>query len=112
MKKSRSLRTTIKSAIVAALGAAVVGVVAAPALAVGYGNTVLNCRGMYYNTAWGQECPSPGAKFLGNYKSKGNCTYQSDPTLTVKRSVGSTAPKYGPSCTFSVIAVDTEYIGS
>jgi hypothetical protein len=113
MKYAKLLRPALKGGAIATLSIAVLGAVAAPASAYSFGNTVLNCRGIYWNTAWAQECPtsSGGAYETGTYKSVGNCSAQTDPTLSVGRKAGTGTRKYGINCTFSVSGVSTSFIG-
>lgn len=100
-----------KGAVVVTGAAAIVAAAAAasPALAGGYGNTVNNCYGIYFNTDWDQRCGSGGASVSGVYNSTGDCTSSADRYVSRYRSRGNTTSVDGEDCRFQVVNVRTSF---
>lgn len=71
---TRKFRALSKAALVVTLSGAAAVVASAPAFGAGYGNSVHNCYGIYWNTDWNQNCNNGGARYEGYYKSTANCT--------------------------------------
>ncbi|QOV35644.1 hypothetical protein IM697_37245 [Streptomyces ferrugineus] len=94
---------------VALLSVGAVGAAAPNVFAEGYGNTVHNCYGIYWNTDWDQRCWSGGARNAGQYQSTSDCTFDGDETLNRYRSIGSTTSYDGEDCIFEVVGVDTVF---
>lgn len=92
-------------AIVTASVGAAIAAAAAPALAAGYGNTVNNCYGVYYNTDWDANCGAGGATARGVYNYTGDCTSSADRYVSVQRSVGNATSYDGGDCRFQVANV-------
>ncbi|MFE9048383.1 hypothetical protein [Streptomyces rubiginosohelvolus] len=90
-----------------ALGAAAATMPAAQAA--GYGNTVRNCYGIYWNTDWDQRCWSGGATATGQFQSTADCTFDGDESVNKFRNIGSTSSVDGEDCIFEVVYVDTVY---
>ncbi|GAB3801752.1 hypothetical protein [Micromonospora zhanjiangensis] len=100
-KRSVSKRAT-RVAVLGLLAAGATGAIAtSPAFAAGTSDTVGNCYTQWWNTAWAQKCPAPGAKWTETYESGITCSAQGGRTLTVGRAKGSTSTVNGSDCTFS-----------
>ena len=110
-KPNNSLILAAKTGVVLLLAGAAMIVLSPAANATSYGNAVFNCEGVFWHTAWGQQCVAPGAGLAGNYKSTADCSVEQDPWLIVTRSQGSTTRFYGPDCTYLVRLVTTGFIG-
>ena len=91
-----------QAAVLGLLAAGTAGMVATgPASAAGTSSKVFNCYTQWWNTAWAQQCDSPGAKYAGKYISGVDCTAQSGKSIEVGRAQGSTTTAKGSDCVFS-----------
>lgn len=97
-----SVKKLGEAALLTAMAGGIFGL-AAPgtAQAAGTSGTVAGCYTQWWNTAWAQKCPSPGAVFTGTYQSSVNCSVTGTRYLTVGRAQHSTGTVSGSDCAFS-----------
>jgi len=108
MRRTSALRRVAEAGLVAALTTVSAGVLAAPALAANYGNTVNNCYGIYWTRDWNQECGSGGADAAGNYATYADCTYTpGEEHIEKYRIVGSTESYDGDDCAYGIASLTT-----
>ena len=109
MLGARGKKKIIQLVAVAGLGVAAREVGAGSAKAASYGTATNNCYGIYWHTAWGQECGIGGASAAGYFKSTANCTapQPNDITFEKYRIKGETARKNGTDCDHGIHGVTT-----
>lgn len=108
---TRRFRALSKAALVVTLSGAAAVVASAPAFGAGYGNSVHNCYGIYWNTDWNQNCNNGGARYEGYYKSTANCTAPQIPDnkLEIYRLRFSVNSYDGQDCMYGIHTVQTYF---
>ena len=111
-KRVRISRAIASAGLVVGLATVAGGLLAAPALAANYGNSVNNCYGVWWTTDWNQECQWPvGAREDGNYRTIADCTAPqvTDESVTIYRHQGSLDSVDGDDCNFGLNSATTWY---
>jgi len=103
----------VKVSLAVALGMGVGLTLTVPAFAAGYGNSVNGCYGVYFSTAWGQQCDAGKPSERGIYHSHADCSLSPDHDMSILRDVGSSDYiKASDDCAHSVRTVTTGFQGS
>ncbi len=95
------------------LGVAALGVGVGSATAAYTGAPTNGCYGIWWNTAWAQECGTRGAAASGYFKSEANCTAPQIPNNKFEtwRQKGSKDRQYGKDCMYGIHGVTTWHRG-